>query len=38
MRLPVRRLLAVAATAAVALSITAAPAEAHGRQPYVKVG
>ena len=38
MRSSVRRLLAVGAAAAVALTITAAPAEAHDRQPYVKVG
>jgi chitinase len=38
MRTVTRRLLAVAAAVAVTLSITAAPAQAHSRKPYVKVG
>ena len=38
MRISARRLIAVGAAVAVALSFTAAPAQAHGRKPYVKVG
>jgi chitinase len=38
MRMPIRRLLAVAAAVLVTLTLTAAPARAHDRKPYVKVG
>ncbi len=38
MRTFARRFLAVGAAVAVALTVSAAPAQAHGRKPYVKVG